>query len=953
MPKWDKTRDYYSDLEVSANASAEEIKKQFRKLALKYHPDRNPGREAEVNSKFQVIQSAQEILTDDTLRRQYDEARKIYSSRFPKASGVRGNPWQDFGKEYQPPPTRQPAQTASNRPHSGAQRYASFTNNIPRASKPTPRDDPQARKSYADAWDNMRSSSTRRAPPQAPGRAPTSAARDTKSSDSEAVPPRTAYQQQKAEASFGSRRTGFVPRSPGVADEPPVTSKNYFTTRTHSNIFNDPSPDPTQPAPTSHPTTSIPKDPLSQFRENFGDSRHSTPYHTPGGEKTSLFDDGPGVDRSTSTRSPRRPNMPGAFPASRQRSSSTPRSSSNDGGSEDSTKPGGRRTPNNSTAFQTRLGDRQKTKPGVNGSTAQPARPATAGNPSTTTTASTDGAKFSTAAGGSSEANKGPSLYAPPSTNPSTSAHPKSQATRPEAGRAPSFASRQPGWLPHFSDYKPDDPSSGGVKHKPSLSLFEKMQRNDLDWLIDGKKVDKSAFEATDGAAHVPISSAKRTKTEYRTNDAPHSSFNIPVGSNISNGGTDMDGLSGHSADNINTKFVEDEHPDDWKFSAGTTSAGEPVTPTKARAPSRNRINRRQTAKPRPAQPERMPSMQENFANATQQGFSAGEWSDKIGSQHFEPQPPRSTSNSPTRRANAKKSRPVKMTAGSAGLVDDELNEGRPEKTPPPSGTVPTSADSSTAMDIDTPPSQKVDGTPKASHANDARKIPVEPHREEWRAGDVNGVHPKPPSPTRDGNPTQDHAAAASIPAPTPFVAQHGGSEDSEDFRTTFSDFNNVAPFAASAPTGLKDLGDLKSTLPFPSRPSEQIPLEREQLPKFVPLSFPTPPVAPRLPQTSVGYRSNHANFRKYAQDFYQYMEKWENFNTKIMRHFSTRQEHFVLRRQQRGSAWLDATAQGDGAKEYLQELEQDQAVRTQWANAFADHQAKLREFMTFRDEVR
>ncbi|OCL00169.1 heat shock protein DnaJ, partial [Cenococcum geophilum 1.58] len=72
MVKSDPKRDYYADLEVPQNADTEDIRKQFRKLAFKYHPDRNPGREEDVVSKFQAIQAAHEILGDPELRAKYD-----------------------------------------------------------------------------------------------------------------------------------------------------------------------------------------------------------------------------------------------------------------------------------------------------------------------------------------------------------------------------------------------------------------------------------------------------------------------------------------------------------------------------------------------------------------------------------------------------------------------------------------------------------------------------------------------------------------------------------------------------------------------------------------------------------------------------------------------------------------------------------------------------------------
>ena len=63
--------DLYTVLGVSKTASAEEIKKAYRNLALRYHPDRNQG-DASAEEKFKQINAAYDILGDETKRRQYD-----------------------------------------------------------------------------------------------------------------------------------------------------------------------------------------------------------------------------------------------------------------------------------------------------------------------------------------------------------------------------------------------------------------------------------------------------------------------------------------------------------------------------------------------------------------------------------------------------------------------------------------------------------------------------------------------------------------------------------------------------------------------------------------------------------------------------------------------------------------------------------------------------------------
>ena len=65
-------RDYYEVLGVEKDASAEAIKKAYRKAAMKYHPDRNPGN-AEAEEKFKEVGEAYEVLSDADKKARYDQ----------------------------------------------------------------------------------------------------------------------------------------------------------------------------------------------------------------------------------------------------------------------------------------------------------------------------------------------------------------------------------------------------------------------------------------------------------------------------------------------------------------------------------------------------------------------------------------------------------------------------------------------------------------------------------------------------------------------------------------------------------------------------------------------------------------------------------------------------------------------------------------------------------------
>src|ERR1044072_1916835 len=71
-----QTKDYYSVLGIPASATQDEIKKQYRKLAAKHHPDKNPN-DPKAAERLKEISEAYQVLGDAEKRRHYDQVRQL------------------------------------------------------------------------------------------------------------------------------------------------------------------------------------------------------------------------------------------------------------------------------------------------------------------------------------------------------------------------------------------------------------------------------------------------------------------------------------------------------------------------------------------------------------------------------------------------------------------------------------------------------------------------------------------------------------------------------------------------------------------------------------------------------------------------------------------------------------------------------------------------------------
>ena len=99
-------RDYYEVLGVARDASPEEIKKAYRQLAVKYHPDKNPG-DKQSEERFKEVAEAYEVLSDPEKRAQFD--------RFGRRSPGRRQQHKVRGLPTRPPSARRATEPAPRR----------------------------------------------------------------------------------------------------------------------------------------------------------------------------------------------------------------------------------------------------------------------------------------------------------------------------------------------------------------------------------------------------------------------------------------------------------------------------------------------------------------------------------------------------------------------------------------------------------------------------------------------------------------------------------------------------------------------------------------------------------------------------------------------------------------------------------------------------------------------
>lgn len=121
-------KDYYKILGVERKASADEIRKVYRKLAMQYHPDKNPG-DKKAEDKFKEINEAYQVLSDEQKRARYDQLGSAYSN-FRTGGGRPGDfQWDDWFQQQQQG-GGQRGYTNSEDPFAGAGGFSEFFRSI-------------------------------------------------------------------------------------------------------------------------------------------------------------------------------------------------------------------------------------------------------------------------------------------------------------------------------------------------------------------------------------------------------------------------------------------------------------------------------------------------------------------------------------------------------------------------------------------------------------------------------------------------------------------------------------------------------------------------------------------------------------------------------------------------------------------------------------------------------
>ncbi|KAL8743983.1 MAG: hypothetical protein Q9190_003721 [Brigantiaea leucoxantha] len=969
MVKADPRCDYYADLELKPSADAVEIKHQFKKLgkrllvpqmgefvltrptclALKYHPDRNPGKELEFNSKFQAIQAAHEILADPQQRAKYDADRVRNGMLHSFASPARPNPpARAPASNFPPPPQRAAPNTANTNAHppssSGANRYSGYAK--PEAGNPyrSTADEIKTRAQAFKAWEQMRhgqgtTSQSRPVPPRAPKTSSFQPGREAGS-----YPPRGSSQQAAADQmkgahpSFpglsrsnttrGPKKGGFVPGTLG-GDEPPARNTSaYFnishgdrsdgsksSSRPTSAEFRPPPPPGQRGAPSKRP------DPLRPFKSQTGaddpsvnKERISTPYATAGGEKTYFSSSAFRTSSSSRDRSNQNEwydSEPNSADPSSSRDTSAHHRKGHHSASPRMKSPLERAASEESTSSSSTDDSLREGVESLYTSTKQSQGPRTrdryrfGNNPRTRFQPSDD----------TEEGEEGATLP-PRSRSDAADEWRKADAQPWSAGKAAGKPDRMypEGFMEHRLRREAEHSHSDAQNTSPPKTANVPASQNNQQRPLHRPRSWHDKYGATDRKHE--RENVARPATGDRQGD-PSIFKNPPPSSEHASSHPPLP--RSYSSESISVNFS----PSDWhgKFTSNDRPEYffEPQNNKQAPSSKGRRSPTKRMQHPQPPPHPHHPSQQaphpakptipngappgksdESTVTSQPEKYSPEKWASKFKPETLKwppPPPPYGTPRVMSRKRSKTSKGPKiaqkRTTVPMPAAVD---NAGGSASSNQESASGKTSGDDS-GMDIDpvlTPPSGE-----KPS-VDDERRSPGEENLKDTTI--------RPPVPPRP------NAHSHGPPHATPHL--------------NLGDLRNVAPFAQSQ-EGLKDLNDLTSALPFESRPSAQA----AQPPMAQQLELPNPPKTPQAPE-----KLTQNSWERYIAQMRAYMFEWNAYNTKMLAHFNERQASVERTLK---PEWMSAVGEGSerwGYKKYIQGIEEDFRVREHWDTSWEKH---------------
>ncbi|KAI4715809.1 hypothetical protein E4T48_07987 [Aureobasidium sp. EXF-10727] len=963
MVKADIKRNYYADLELPNDASVEDIKKAYRKLALKYHPDRNPGKESEIVPKFQAIQAAHEILHDPVSKTRYDADRRkagLGGGAFtkpnvpPRSTGT--NPMYQATSNFPPPPRRTPAPTSTWRSTaSGASGADRFTN-FPRPA-PTSKKNPADPANVFNAWQNMK--------PQTPGAAPQPPPRASPKRPVPRPPPRqdTRYPTEE------DIRAGMNYR-----EAPPKPANAYEGFRSARSAWAEYNNAGTSKASASTSSSTPRKgggfDPTSTGDErqagstaNYSSSRRKSadpPYYPPPPPRSASqrdYSDVPAEDARTRTaysgedarRTASTPHVPMASEGASQFRRSTRKagtgtarkpfvvySSSDDSETEDdsasNTPDTAQKNPKSTTTADpfSRSFTRPKKTPNPPSRQFKNGVPYKA--PGEASGSSNTGPDAAADAG---EKDK-PTMYAnhfstPPSNkqekmpspiypfgrtyqqNKSPDSIPRwaVPSSVPPVKRSHSAAQRA--WI----DLTNIELSANAGKSQPTSR--RRPPRMPLsDELVDLTTDDtpelqspykKTCFTKADATGLYCFDDRSLHQSDA---DFLFDRFTMPI-----NADTFRPNMAkSRSEDSINTSFVPEQWAGDFTsnnvFAAAQATAGR-----KSATPSRksSRAFRQQSRTNTFSEPSTQQTQAEFAQDPTVPSpppapakYSPEEWAKHFQDATWAFDPNTLRTSSPGKPESRTTSRSNSAAVRKGSRVANKI----PVTTPKPA-TVADEAEENVPR-TQSPDEMDVDDAPPASATTSAQ-----------------------PSTTQEPR---------IYPVDTTNLRQtdtEANKRESDGFNVKLDDLN--AAVDAPPSQGLDGLADMSSTLPFTSKASTTIPT-------FTPQNLVLPSL-PRAPPTPT--KLTRAAWSTYCTTFSIYLDKFNKYNAAIVSHFSSRQE-LAAKLVKGGIRALEAVGEasnGEGFMSYAQAVKEDERVREHWNVGCEKHADAVKEFEAVRERVR